>query len=126
MIDKIEQHAASLNEQRDKWVEDNVLPHMQALLDQAQSKISDGIRFLSGNGTYGFYFDKHGERDWNFTNAVSQPESYLKGENPIVHRYRARFPELVEFVDIVVVLGDELDYVPDDMTPTNYKKAEAA
>jgi hypothetical protein len=34
------------------------------------------------------------------------------------HRVRPRFPELVEFCDIVVALGDELGEPPYDIEPT--------
>lgn len=126
MNDAIKSFAESHRQKRDEWVEKHVLPRLQSLLDEAQSRINAGIKFLSGNGTYGFYFfglerQKQRERDMHFTDAVSQTVETLAHANPIDLRYRARFPGLVEFVDIVIDLADELDYVVDDVVPTNFR-----
>jgi hypothetical protein len=124
-VQQVETFAESHDLRRDVWVEKNILPKLQRLLDEAQARLNRGIKFLSGNGTYGFYFFPSGREqywsdqlDFHFTNAVSQsPES---GEPLSYTRYRARFPGLVEFVNIVVALGDELEYVVDDVIPTNF------
>ena len=131
-ISDIVQFGESIEKQRDNWVERNVLPTLQHLIDKAQARINKGIKFLSGNGTYGFYFypgtkeiasltefedKKLKDLDFRFTEAVGHQDTSI----PICIRYRQRFPELVLFIDLVVALEDELDYVTDDIIPTNFK-----
>lgn len=114
---------------RDNWVARNVLPRLQYLIDKAQAKINRGLQFMSGNGMSSMYLTpshirsepvKH-STDWKFNDSVSQTMDCILQSGPIQLRYRDRFPELVEFFDIVCALEEELDYTTDDITPSNFK-----
>jgi len=110
--------AERIGRQKEKWLESTIYPHLQDLLNKAQSRLRRRIMFLSGNGTWAFSFQCSTCYDKVLVNqlqdAVSQPE--LKGR---VHEaIRRRFPELVEFCNIVVAVQDELDETIGDVYPT--------
>jgi hypothetical protein len=119
-VQNIENFAEQLSKVKSMWMDQMVYPHLVDLLNKAQSRLRRKIRFLSGNGIWAFYFDgddKH-EYDLSFwlTEAVSQPKS--SGENPAITKIRRRFPELIEFCDIVIACQDELDETVGDVYPT--------
>jgi len=118
---KIKIFADRIERQKEVWVEKHIIPHMQKLLNKAQSRLKTKISFFSGMGTYFFSVaNRSSYLDGRLTNAVASP--YHQGENPTITRIRDRFPELVEFCDIVCWLSDKLDYAMDDMVPTESER----
>ncbi len=118
MIQKIEDFAAQSEARTEAWVEKYVIPVLQASMDDFQGRIKKGVKFLSGMGTFGFYFyPDAGHWDWEFTNAMSCVEV----PTPLEEKLRVRFPRMVEFVDAVVLLQDQMDYVMGSIIPINFK-----
>ena len=117
-IQKILKFSTSIHKQKEEWVEKNIRPHLIDLLNKAQRRLNRPLSFEVGMGT--LYFSLGPKANTNlelwFTEAVSQQET--KHENPMVTAIRRRFPELVEFCDIICVVGDDLDICVGDLKPT--------
>lgn len=109
--------AEQLYEQKQKWIDKLIDPHLMDLLDKAQSRLRRPIKFCSGMGTFTFDLGSESSLDleWQFSQAVSYPEECC--ENPTISAIRRRFPELVEFCNIVIAVKDELDMMTDSLSP---------
>jgi len=118
----LDKQYAQIDKEKREWIDTIVYPRLVCLINKAQRRLKLQIRFLSGNGTYSFFLGDRrlGKRfddlSWWLTEAASKPES--PSENPIIPKIRRRFPELVEFCDIVAAVQDELDEIIDDVYPT--------
>ena len=111
----IEKFKEDRSNKLDAWYQKTVHPRLVYLLNKAQSRIKNPIRFVEGMGTR--FFDLgHGDSSkfHDFNNIFNECES----------RYRStlilrRFPELVEFLEIIDELNDDdLEFTTGDIHPT--------
>jgi len=119
----IEARAERWAEQMQEWLDANVMSHLVELLNKAQRRIKHPIRFVTGNGTYLFVVDgaKMDFSHWLTEAAAYSPD---RSENPMVSRLRDKFPELVEFVNIIAAIGDNLgqEFIGDVFPTTKARK----
>jgi len=111
--------ASSIRRQKDDWVDSRVVPHLVHLLNIAQRRLRRPLKFLEGMGTFTFSLGTSRETlelESQLTEAAAQP--FYPGANPIIQAMRQRFPELIEFCDIVCWVMDELDTTVGDIVPT--------
>lgn len=116
--ERVARVAGEINDARDAaaaaFAEEQVRPRLQSLLDRAQRRLRDPIRFYQGMGTWLLVIETdHRRRENTFREAFSDG---LGGDHR--DRLRARIPELVEFTDLIDACEDRLDYVFGDFRPT--------
>lgn len=108
-----------INRQKQDWVDKVVFPYLVQLLNKAQSRLRTPIKFCDGMGTFTFCLDPEGSRralEFDLICAITKPKEM--GE-PLYHNHlRRRFPELVEFCDIIMEIDDKLDESFGEILPT--------
>ena len=84
----------SLQAQKDKWYEEELCPHLIALLDKAQCRLRTSIQFIEGMGAMGFDIgQRHSSARWQSTLDYCFDRAFCgvvhcdySGENPLVPR----------------------------------------
>lgn len=142
----IQERAEAVRRRRDeedeatfRMIEEKVIPELVRLLNKAQRKLKWTIRFIAGNGTQAFFFDDgleklHGRSRWmNLNDAFHYRIEWvyygsgqkkreimpLYGEDDRRYKlYRERFPELVEFVELIEWAEEDCGYVVGEIKAT--------
>lgn len=105
----IERKATSIDRALRTYIDKEVRPYLQTLLDDAQSRMHrHALKFGQGMGIYCFYLD---DEPWG------DELEYVPYRSQKTERYRAAFPMLVEFMLIVHEVEEHLNADVGNMNP---------
>lgn len=101
----VEAKAKEFEQLIDAYVENEVRPYLQSLLNKAKARMSrHTLEYSDGMGSS--YFILNGDIDHRFNDALDEVALYGKSDNRICER----FPELVEFKKIIYQLDEVFCY----------------